>query len=1141
METEVADRLHLKALRDADAAARRAALDPTRSFIVQAPAGSGKTELLIQRYLALLARVEVPEEVLAITFTRKATAEMRARVLGALAAPPEDPLPERVHERVTRELARAVRDRDREAGWHIADNPNRLRIQTIDSLCHGLTARLPIASGFGAQPETLEDARELYEEAARRTLAGLDTPDPWSKDVAVLLRHLDNHVGRAVELLSGMLRVRDQWIRSIPRARGMERAQLEEALANATRDALSALVRLFPAGLRAELAILARYAAANLEAAGQNSPIRRLGAMTELPGASVDDLESWKAIAELLLTQSGTVRAASGARIGFPAAGGASGPERERRRQMKARFEALVKALAPHRTLIEQLHFTRVLPPPSYSDEQWRIVAALVTLLPVAVAQLEVLFRERGQVDFTAVAQAAVGALGAPDAPTDLALALDYRIRHILVDEFQDTSWSQYELLAGLTIGWQPGDGRTLFVVGDPMQSIYRFRQAEVALYMKAWREGIGGVALEPLRLAVNFRSSGALVDWFNSVFREVLADEDDLASGAVRFVESVPENDASDGVPPRFYPLLVSDREPEARLVAELAAQARAERPDQDIAILVRSRAHLAAIAPELKKAGLPFQAIEIEELGHRTIVRDLLALTRALIHPADRVAWLAVLRAPWCGLTLADFTALASNDHSRTLWTLMNDEQVCARLTPDGQARVARVRGVLERAIADRRREPLRRWVEAAWLALGGPACAEKASELEDAEVFLKLLEELERGGDLPSLETLEERVAALYSAPDPDAAAARLQLMTIHKAKGLQFDTVIVPGLGHPPRRDEPRLLLWMERPRERAAPDLLLAPIREAGAEKDPVYDYVKELERAKGEHEAARLLYVAATRAKSRLHLIGQIDAANGKILKPRAGSLLEHLWPVVAPAFEEALRDSSGEPLPSSGEEPRPDVIRRIVSGWCLPDLPPGLAWKAPSGPVYVARSPHDEVEFSWASESAKHVGTVVHRFLQFIAAEGPERWTPQRIDALDAVYARDLARLGVPQTEMAEAVARVAAALRGTLADPRGRWLLAPHTEAQSELRLTALLDGEVASIAMDRTFVDENGVRWIVDFKTGTHEGGDPEGFLDREKERYRAQLERYARIMRAHDARPVRLGLYFPLLQGWREWEA
>src|SRR3990172_5362927 len=91
---------------------------------------------------------------------------------------------------------------------------------------------------------------------------------------------------------------------------------------------------------------------------------------------------------------------------------------------------------------------------------------------------------------------------GAPEAPTALALALDCSVRHILIDEFQDTSWSQYDLLQGLTAGWQRDDGRTLFVVGDPMQSIYRFRKAEVGLYVRAWHEGIGGVPLDALRLA---------------------------------------------------------------------------------------------------------------------------------------------------------------------------------------------------------------------------------------------------------------------------------------------------------------------------------------------------------------------------------------------------------------------------------------------------------------------------------------------------------------------------------------------------------------------------------------------------------------------------------------------------------------
>jgi ATP-dependent exoDNAse (exonuclease V) beta subunit len=103
------------------------------------------------------------------------------------------------------------------------------------------------------------------------------------------------------------------------------------------------------------------------------------------------------------------------------------------------------------------------------------------------------------------------------------------------------------------------------------------------------------------------------------------------------------------------------------------------------------------------------------------------------------------------------------------------------------------------------------------------------------------------------------------------------------------------------------------------------------------------------------------------------------------------------------------------------------------------------------------------------------------------------------------------------------------------------GAWLLADHGEAASELALTGVVDGKTVHVQMDRTFVDDRGVRWIVDYKTGSHEGADPQGFLDSEQERYQGQLEQYARIMAAYDpGRPIRLALYFPLLQATREWE-
>jgi hypothetical protein len=116
-----------------------------------------------------------------------------------------------------------------------------------------------------------------------------------------------------------------------------------------------------------------------------------------------------------------------------------------------------------------------------------------------------------------------------------------------------------------------------------------------------------------------------------------------------------------------------------------------------------------------------------------------------------------------------------------------------------------------------------------------------------------------------------------------------------------------------------------------------------------------------------------------------------------------------------------------------------------------------------------------------------------------------------------------------------------VESALLRTLGDPKGRWILGRHSEDEYELPITGLVGGKLYETVIDRTFVDEDGVRWIIDYKTGSHEGGKLESFLDKEKERYQEQLERYARLMVQRDPRPIRLALYFPLLGGWREWAA
>jgi len=1171
-----------------DLGERRRALDPAHSFIVQAPAGSGKTELLIQRYLRLLAHVDHPEEIVAVTFTRKAAGEMRERVLEALAAAQAGATPATEHEKLTLALANAALQRDTQAGWRITDNPARLRIQTIDSLCAALTRQMPMLSRFGSQPESVEDAAELYLEAARATVELVEGDDAVAQDVERLLAHLDNDVKRIEDLLADMLARRDHWLRRI-NVPGRE--ELEGTLKAVRCEALERVHDLFPASWCNELIELVRYAAANLAAAGRSSPVVACDGLAALPGIEDSSVAVWHGIAELLLTREGGWRRQHIVNEGFPP--GKTKAEKEASRQWKDRALALIAELSADDTLRTMLHGLRLLPPSAYSEGQWEVLGAIMRLLPRAAGQLKLVFQSRGQVDFTEVAQGALLALGDVDAPTDLALALDYRIRHLLIDEFQDTSISQYELVARLTAGWEPDDGRTVFAVGDPMQSIYRFREAEVGLFLRARATGIGSVDLHPIGLSANFRSQSGIVDWVNATFAQVMPAREDIATGAVPYTASVATRAALAGDTVSVHPFFNDDRAAEAATVAGIVAQARRDDPHGRVAILVRNRGHLREIVPQLKAAGLRFRAIEIEELGHRPVVQDLLALTRSLAHLADRLAWLALLRAPWCGLTLADLHALAGisspapnlsggeeqlaplalggregRGEGATVWEAMNDDVRVGKLSADGRARLERLRVALRAAIGHRCRGSLRERIVGAWYALGGPACVEDTTDLEDAEIYFDYLEQHEDAGDIADPVAFEEGLAKLYALPDLEADET-LQIMTIHKAKGLEFDTVIVPGLGRPPRNDDKKLFLWMEQPRpafssnlfpgrggeEQTAPlsldgggvegeggtDLLLAPIHETGAEGDPIYAWLEKLDAEKESLEDERLLYVASTRAKQRLHLLGGTRLASDRdgvigLRPPAEKALLGKLWPVVEPIYAKAAMQAleSPSPLAAESEPSIGQTLRRLPLGWALPAVPPHAQWKPPPD---VAPT-QDDVEFSWAGETARHVGSVVHRWLQRIADDQLKGWDAGHVEALRMAYHQELVERGVTDGDLEAAIGRVAAALAHAVTDEHGRWLLGPKQDACNERRITATIGNERVNLVIDRTFRGADNQRWIIDYKTSSHEGADTEVFLDRERERYQAQLARYAAAVGDEGAM---LGLYFPLLRGWREWNA
>jgi ATP-dependent exoDNAse (exonuclease V) beta subunit len=314
-------------------------------------------------------------------------------------------------------------------------------------------------------------------------------------------------------------------------------------------------------------------------------------------------------------------------------------------------------------------------------------------------------------------------------------------------------------------------------------------------------------------------------------------------------------------------------------------------------------------------------------------------------------------------------------------------------------------------------------------------------------------------------------------------------------------------------------------------------LLLAPIKATGSETDPTYRYLRDLNADAEDVESSRLLYVAATRAENHLHLMACLGCdRDGELKKPIARSLLSRAWPAAEGFFHAEPAAAAPDVVPAS-----PDVVpakagtqslvNRLTRGFRVPALPASVQWTAPP-----EGREEEEIEFSWAGETARHVGTVVHHWLQCIADDAMRGWDARRVDALRPLFARELERRGIQRSRSKEAAEFVADALKNSLADERGRWLLGPHPEARSEHRLRVRAKDGVRSYVIDRLFCDAAGERWIVDFKTSRHEGSGVEAFLDEQRKRYEPQLSAYAGVFDQ-----ARLGLYFPLLRGWREWDS
>jgi ATP-dependent exoDNAse (exonuclease V) beta subunit len=667
---------------------------------------------------------------------------------------------------------------------------------------------------------------------------------------------------------------------------------------------------------------------------------------------------------------------------------------------------------------------------------------------------------------------------------------------------------------------------------------------------------GINDIEIQPLTLSANFRSQAGVVNWVNAIFREAFPAAADVSRGAVPYSDSSPVHpeDQDHQVSATLIRYGEGERELAFMLEAEQAVARirllQALDPGSDIAILARARSHFSDIIAALRQAGIQWQATEIDSLASVPVVEDLLSLTRALINPADRLAWLAVLRAPWCGLDASALLSLCRSAAERSLYSTLKDEVALARLDSDARARAEALTEVLDYGFRMRLHCSLRELVEACWTLLRGIDTATDHVQQECISRFFRLLEEQEDAGSLDSLERFQEKLQQAWVPPaiidsSGNDNQGSVQLLTMHKSKGLEFDHVILPGLTRYTGRDDKPLLQWHERLNRQGEPRLFLAALTATGKDDDKLYQYIRAEQKLKAELESTRLLYIAVTRAIKSATLLGSLAVKTGgddseEVAEPKdppGNSLLARIWPQLQSRpdclnwLDTQVPGETPEPDDNSAGQNR---ILRFAKPLQLLDQE-RLLMAAQLDALQLEADEEEEAEEETRDSLAALSGDLVHQGLEYYTELDDKPGFARRLDGLRRYWQSRFRQFGLSEEEVDQHCSDVEKQLLDCSQDQSHAWIFDnSQQDSACELPLLSVRDSVPRQFVVDRSFVDAEGTRWIIDYKTGLPGAEQSEeAFIASQLQRYESQLARYRQLFAAMESRPARCALYLTAL--------